>query len=94
MYLYYVKNTSEKSSTYSTQKIFVRETSPEKLLEILKGKIDFLSMVKGKSNNLVQNLYARLKAVEYPDTAMNDLLKLWEVEGIEIAMTKFNDTNA
>lgn len=94
MYLYLCEKYSLKKAALLYSKDFVRETSTEKLLEILKGKIDFLSMVKGKSNNLVQNLYARLKAVEYPDTAMNDLLKLWEVEGIEIAMTKFNDTNA
>ena len=94
MYLYYCEKYDIKKGSILYAKDIGKETSPEKLMNILRGKIDFLAMVKGKRNDLVQKLYTRYRALAQNDSTIKDVLKLWEIEGIELAMMKYNNHNA
>ena len=94
MYLYYCEKYDVKKASILYAKDSGKETSPEKLMNILRGKIDFLAMVKGKRNDLVQKLYTRYRALAHNDSTIKDVLKLWEIEGIELAMMKYKEHNA
>jgi RNA-directed DNA polymerase len=90
LHLYLCEKYGCKKAAELVSKDICEAISGEKLLEIIKGKIDFIGMVKGKETPLVNKLYKRYFRLCTPKYNFDELIKIWEKEGIDIAMKKYN----
>lgn len=61
---------------------------------VLKGKLDYLGMVKGKADGTYQKLMARFEQLSPRQNAITAILDIWEKEGIEQAMKKYYEQSA
>lgn len=91
MWLYYW----EKYGYEKAQSIFVRDYKEEKghikkgnpnLDNVLAGKLKFLKMVKGVEDSTYVNLRKRFDKLTGRQSELNEILSVWETEGIEKAM--------
>lgn len=98
MWLYYWERYGfEKASSffnlhYYTDKGHVKSASPDMAM-VIKGKLDYLKMVKGANNPTFLKLYERfiiLVNKEKGIPALKQILDVWEDEGLEEAMKTFN----
>ena len=56
---------------------------------VIRGKLDYLKMVKGESNSTYSQLLSRFEKVSYTPNHIDHILDVWENEGIETAIIKF-----
>ena len=77
---------------YISEKGHVKKGKPN-LLNVLDGKIEFLKMVKGRDNGTYLKLKDRFDKLSGYSTPMNNVLDIWETDGIEKAMSIFNKTS-
>lgn len=91
MWLYYWENYGyEKASKYFTplylaDKGHTKKGTPN-LENVLRGKLDYLKMVKGNSNPLYLKLKERYITLLAEKNPFDEILRIWENEGIEKAM--------
>jgi RNA-directed DNA polymerase len=70
---------------YVTDKGHVKNGKPD-MANVIAGKLDYLKMVKGTENELYLKLKGRFdKLIGYGDP-INQLLDVWESDGIDRAM--------
>jgi hypothetical protein len=66
------------------------KSSNAKLSNVLSGKLDFLKMVKGEEDSTYSKLNKRFQKLREANSAdkikIREVLKLWEIDGIESAM--------
>jgi hypothetical protein len=55
------------------------------LVNVLDGKLEFLKMVKGAENDTYTSLKRRFDKLSGPENKVNELLDIWEKEGIDKA---------
>lgn len=73
---------------YRTEKGHVKKGKPD-MVSVIAGKLDYLKMVKGSENELYLKLKERFdKLIEKVDP-FEEVLTLWEKEGIEKAMERY-----
>lgn len=65
-----------------------------KLSNVLDGKLLYLKMVKGDNDNTYQKLKGRYLYLISKNSPLNNLLDIWEKEGIEQAIEVFNQKYA
>jgi hypothetical protein len=58
---------------------------------IIKGKLNYLSMVKGKDDPTVLALLSRFEELIQKDDIVEKLISQWETDGIEVAMKNYLD---
>ena len=56
------------------------------MANVISGKLDYLKMVKGEDNNLYLNLKSRFALLLGFEDPINQVLNVWETDGIEQAM--------
>lgn len=56
---------------------------------VIRGKLDYLKMVKGESNSTYSQLLSRFEKVSYTPNHIDHILDVWENKGIETAIIKF-----
>lgn len=64
------------------------------MLNVLAGKLDYLKMVKGSNNPMYNKLKDNFKQLATESNLMNNILDIWEQEGIEKAMEKFYESHS
>ena len=71
---------------YAAEKGHVKKRNP--LINVVRGKLLYLKMVKGLESKMYQTLKGRFdKLVSEPDRKfLNDVIDIWETNGIEAAM--------
>lgn len=74
--------------TYSKDKGHTKSGIPE-MSNVIDGKLNYLSMVKGKEDRTYQNLKERFYKLVGLNDPINEILAVWEKEGIEKAMKLF-----
>ncbi|WP_198913900.1 reverse transcriptase family protein [Tenacibaculum finnmarkense] len=88
----------EKYSFEKAKQIFIREYPQEKahlrnykpnLTNVLRGKLDFLKMVKGAEDSTYLKLKKRFDKLTGKQNPINEILDIWEKEGIEQAIKAF-----
>ncbi len=84
----YEKTSSFFKSRYIADKGHIKKGTPS-LENVLAGKLEYLKMVKGKDNSIFIKLFSRFSKLIYKVNPINNILKIWENEGIEIAMKAF-----
>jgi len=91
MWLYYW----EKYGYEKAESIFIRDYKVEKghvkkgkpnLDNVLDGKLEFLKMVKGEKDSTYVGLKKRFDKLKENQNPINELLDIWEKDGIEKAM--------
>ncbi|WP_316832954.1 reverse transcriptase family protein [Pedobacter aquatilis] len=78
---------------YLSDKGAIKVSAPE-MERVLKGKLDYLAMVKGSHDGTYQKLMARFLALAPRQNAITAILDIWEREGIEQAMKKYYEQTA
>ena len=95
MWLYYW----EKYGYEKAEQIFKRNYIADKghvkninahLVNVLDGKLEFLKMVKGVNDSTYMTLKKRFDNLSGAENPFNNLLVIWENEGIEKAIKVFN----
>ncbi len=98
MWIYYW----EKYGYEKAQSIFLRDYKAEKghvkkgkpnLDNVLDGKLEFLKMVKGDKDSTYVKLRERFDKLSDQKDPINEILDIWENEGIETAMQKYYQTD-
>lgn len=95
MWLYYWENYGyEKAEQifkrdYIADKGHVKNTNAH-LVNVLNGKLEFLKMVKGKEDETYLSMKTRFDNLVAEFEPINEILDLWEKEGIEKAIELFN----
>lgn len=56
---------------------------------VIEGKLNYLKMVKGDSNSTYLNLKNRFEKLSIKSNSIEEILEIWESEGIDEAMSKF-----
>lgn len=96
MWLYYW----EKYGYEKAQQIFIRDYLTDKghvkkgkpnLVNVLDGKLEFLKMVKSENDSTYLKLRQRFEALSGMNSPLNEVLDVWEKEGIEKAIEIFNN---
>lgn len=72
----------------------VAKTRMPEMERVLKGKLDYLGMVKGTSDATYQKLMERFFVLSPRKNAITGILDIWEYEGIEQAMKKYYEQTA
>jgi len=88
----YEKASSFFAPKYLTDKGHVKKGIPN-LENVLAGKLEYLKMVKGEKNAVYLNLFERIKKLSSQKNPLNEVLSIWEKQGIEKAM-EFYYSNA
>lgn len=88
----YEKATSFFAPKYSTDKGHTKQGKPS-LENVLAGKLEYLKMVKGEKSSTYINLNERFKRLSSEKNPLNEVLSIWEKQGIEKAM-EFYYSNA
>ncbi len=95
MWLYYW----ERYGYEKAEQIFKRDYTADKghvknrnahLVNVIDGKLEFLKMVKGKDDGTYLSLKTRFDNLIVEFEPINEILDLWENEGIEKAIELFN----
>lgn len=60
--------------------------TPEFMEAVIRGKLNYLSMVKGRENNTYLKLKERLEMLSSQSVDIENILNVWEKEGIENAI--------
>jgi len=96
MWLYYW----EKYGYEKAQQIFIKDYIADKghvkkgkpnLVNVLDGKLEFLKMVKGFQDATYLKLKQRFDSLSEKNSPLNEVLDIWEQEGIEKAIEIFNN---
>lgn len=78
---------------YITDKGHVKKTNA-RLVKVLDGKLQFLKMVKGTEDSTYKGFRERFDSLLGMTDPINQLLDIWELEGIDKAMDiYYNDNN-
>jgi hypothetical protein len=94
MWIYYW----EKYGYLRAQQLFSEDFKKDKgyvgemkgnLGKVIRGKLDFLKMVKGENDSTYIKLMERLDRLESNKSSIKIILDLWENDGIEAAMEKY-----
>jgi len=97
MWLYYWESYGyEKACTfflpqYIADKGHTKKGKPN-LENVISGKLDYLKMVKGPKNEMYLKLEARFAKLAEVINPINEILDIWEKEGIEKAIIVYNNT--
>lgn len=91
MWLYlWEKYGYEKATTYFSQQYIADKGHTKKLPPVMQnviaGKLEYLRMVKGADNALYKKLRYRLDKLRFKNNQFDEILNIWEKEGIEKAM--------
>lgn len=95
MYLYYWEKYSfEKAyelyqKDYKLDKSHIKENTP-KLEEYLRGKIEFLKIVKGESDSTYKKIKKRFNKLINKESRLSEIIEVWETEGWLVAKDFFN----
>ena len=98
MWLYYW----EKYGYEKAEQIFKRDyiadkghvkSGKAKMVDVLSGKLDYLKMVKGESDQSHRGLRKRIDKLSGYQNPLNELLNLWEKHGIDEAMSFYYKDN-
>ena len=98
MYLYYW----EKYGFDKAEQIFKRDYISDKghvkninahLVNVIDGKLEFLKMVKGENDGTYRKLKERFDLLDGNLSPINNILDIWEKEGIERAMDIYYKIN-
>ncbi len=65
------------------------KTGKPNLANVLDGKLEYLKMVKGDSDSTYLKLKDRFDSLYGYDAALNNILKIWEKQGIDYAIKEF-----
>lgn len=76
------------SSDYQADRGHVKSANA-KLENVIGGKLEYLGMVKGHDNSTYKAFQNRYIKLVQKDDELDDILKLWEGEGINAAMHKY-----
>ena len=76
---------------YKKQKGHVKQNLPT-FEVVLKGKLDFLKMVKGENDPTFNKLHNRFTRLYSEKAPLKDILDIWENQGIEDAMKVYYKT--
>ena len=94
MWLYYWERYGyEKSSgffnkQYNADKGHLKNCQPD-MANVISGKLEYLKLIKGKENPIYKGLKERLDILVKRNDAIDQLLNIWAVEGIESAMVRY-----
>ncbi|MFE2861761.1 reverse transcriptase family protein [Sphingobacterium multivorum] len=92
----------EKYGLDNAQQIFIKDYSSKKghvkkmnvsMVNVLDGKLEYLKMVKGIEDSVYKSLLKRFQNLKKEFDPINNLLDVWEKEGIEKAMELFSKVN-
>jgi hypothetical protein len=91
MWLYYWERYGyERASEFFLQQYIADKGHVKKgksnMANVISGKLDYLKMVKGEDNNLYLNLKSRFALLLGFEDPINQVLNVWETDGIEQAM--------
>lgn len=78
---------------YNQENGIAKSRTPD-MARVLKGKLDYLGMVKGTSDATYQKLMERFLVLSPKKNAITSILDIWENEGIEQAMKKYYEQTA
>ncbi|MCO6497695.1 MAG: RNA-directed DNA polymerase [Chitinophagaceae bacterium] len=93
----------EKYGYEKAEQIFKRDYIADKghvknvnahLVNVLDGKLEFLKMVKGENGNTYPQLKKRFDKLVEKTNPLNQILNIWEQEGIEKAMNEYYKKDA
>jgi retron-type reverse transcriptase len=98
MWLYYWERYSyERASSFFIQQYLADKVNGVKgkpdMANVIGGKLDYLKMVKGAENELYLKLKSRFDKLAGNINPINEVLEIWENEGIEKAMDVFYSNN-
>lgn len=82
-YTFFLKN-------YLSEKGNVKKGKPD-MESVIRGKLDYLKMIKGEENDLYLKLRERFDVLTSKSDPINAILDIWEKEGIEEAMELYNN---
>jgi retron-type reverse transcriptase len=88
----YEKALSFFTPRYLTDKGHVKKGVPS-LENVLAGKLEYLKMVKGEKNSVYLGLADRVKKLSSEKNPLNEVLAIWEKEGIDKAMDHYYFTS-
>jgi len=74
---------------YAIDKGHVKKGEPG-LENVLRGKLDYLKMVKGETDSTYLKLYSRFEKLAQKNSVIEVLLKDWEIIGIDHVMETYN----
>jgi len=99
MWLYYWERYGyDKAYAYFLPNYFKNRLKPVKgkpnMANVIAGKLDYLKMVKGKDNQLFLKLQERFDRLIVKQASAEQILDIWENEGIERAMEIFYAQNS
>lgn len=77
---------------YIADKGHVKNTNAH-LVNVLDGKLEFLKMVKGDEDSTYKGLKSRFDMLVRISDPINEVLYVWETEGIEKAMEVYYNEN-
>jgi hypothetical protein len=77
---------------YIADKGHVKNGKPD-MANVISGKLDYLKMVKGADNELYLKLKSRFEKLTGYKDPINQLLNVWENDGIEKAMDVYYNDN-
>ena len=92
----------EKYGYEKAQQLFIRNYIEDKgnvknvnahLENVLDGKLEYLKMVKGVEDSTYLGLWKRFEKLTEKRNPINEILDIWENEGIETAMQKYYQTD-
>lgn len=91
MWLYYWERYGyERASSFFLQQYVddkgqVKKGKPD-MVNVISGKLDYLKMVRGSSDNVIENLKERFEKLIEKTDPISEILGFWENNGIEKAM--------
>jgi RNA-directed DNA polymerase len=85
----YIKAEQKFKLDYTLDKGHVKKGSPS-FVNVLSGKLEYLKMVKGPQDGTYLKLNNRFLKLQQKDSDLEKLLKVWENDGIDMAMDLFN----
>jgi len=77
---------------YVSQKGHVKKSNPN-FSNVLFGKLEYLKMVKGRQDNTYNRLRKRFEKLSHENALLDQILKVWEDEGIDPAIDLYNSKN-
>lgn len=91
MWLYYWEKYGYEKAEVIFKKDYIADKGHVKnnnaqLVNVLDGKLEFLKMVKGEKDGTYKKLKHRYDKLAENINPLNEVIKLWEKEGIELAM--------
>lgn len=75
---------------YIRKKVHVNKNIPQ-MIDVIKGKLKYMQMVKGMHDNTYANLYEKFTFLSENNIGLGKVLDVWESEGIEKAIEIFKE---